>query len=441
MASPVQWLGTAKNSRTLRLLGIGLLVLLLRIPIGLIDGLVSERQQRGLAATGEVTASWGGAQTLAGPALVIPVTRFRTEPAANGAARIEKINAVFLPRTLRMQGELRTEIRHRGIFAIPVYTLDLAVEGEFGPLDVTALGLRAPDVEWDRAVLSVGIADVHALHGQPALRWNGADLAFQPGAAGLDASSDGIHAPVTVGDGTGSWSFRFPLSLNGSAELMFTPFAEHTRVDLKSNDASPVFQGKWLPARRDVSAAGFTAEWDVSFLGRGYAQSWFANAATASKIESSRFGLRVQEPVDHYRMSERSVKYAVLFVLLTFVLLWLMEVFADIRIHPIQFLLFGSALCMFYLLELSLAEHLGFATAYAAASVLVVLLVTGYGAAVLKRRSRSLIVGAACSGLYAWLYFLLAEEDYSLLFGTTLLFLVLASVMYFTRRRDWYAAN
>jgi inner membrane protein len=439
MQSPVQWFSAAsRNSRTLRLLGIGMLVLVLRIPIGLIDGLVSERQQRSNAAAAEVTSRWGGAQAIAGPALIIPVTRFRAGAAADDAARIEKRNAVFLSRKLQLRGALRTEIRRRGIFDVPVYSLDLTVQGEFGPVELASLGVRASDVEWDRAALAVGIGDVHALRGQPVLDWNGAGIAFKPGAAGLDAATDGIHAPVDIGDGSGGWTFSFPLSLNGSRELMFTPFAEDTLVELESNDAHPVFQGRWLPSRRDVSGAGFTAQWSISFLGRGYAQAWLAAPATASAVEASRFGVRLQEPVDHYRMSERSVKYAILFVLLTFVLLWAMEVFTDIRIHPVQYLLFGSALCMFYLLLLSLSEHVGFAPAYAAASALIVLTVTGYSAAVLQRRPRSLLVGAACSGLYAWLYFALANEDYSLLFGTTLLFLVLSAIMYFTRHRNWY---
>jgi inner membrane protein len=430
-----------RDSRTLRLLAVCALGLVLNIPLAMIEGLVFDRQQRGEAAIDEITSRWGGAQTIAGPALVIPFTRFRADAKQDGAGKIETHHAVFLPRSLQVRGRLQTETRRRGIVAVPVYTLDLSVEGEFGPADAEELGIRGQDMEWERAALSVGISDMHALPGQPQLDWKGRGIAFRPGLAGLDAARDGIHASVDAGKNGETLRFAFTISLNGSRELMFVPFGEDSRVQLESNYAHPSFQGKWLPARREVSDAGFTADWTVSYLGRGYAQSWIAGTGATNAIEASRFGLRLLEPVDHYRMTERSVKYAILFVLLTFLLLWLIEVLAGIRVHPVQFLLVGAALCMFYLLELSLAEHVGFAPAYATASALVVALIGCYSAAVLHNRRRALAVAAACSGLYAYLYFLLANEDYSLLIGSLVLFLILAAVMYFTRRKDWYAVE
>jgi len=439
MASIPQWPATAwRNSRTLRLLTVALLALLLRIPVAMIESLVFEREQRGAAALEEITSRWGGAQTLAGPALVVPVTRLRTEPGTDGASRIETRHAVFLPKQLRLHGTLHTETRRRGIFAVPVYSLELTAEGEFGPIDVEALGIRATEVEWDRAALVVGVGDAHALPGQPEVEWDDRAIAFVPGLAGFDAAIEGIHAPVSVADDGKIRRFAFTFVLNGSGELMFTPFAEDTRVELESNYPHPSFQGRWLPVQREVSDRGFTADWTVSWLGRGYAQSWIAGGGAAAAVEPSRFGLRLAEPVDHYRMTERSVKYAILFVLLTFLLLWLIEVVAGIRVHPVQFLLVGAALCLFYLLELSLSEHLGFALAYGIASTLVVALIGGYSSSVLQRRSRALTVAAGCAGLYAYLYFLLANEDYSLLIGSLVLFVILAAVMYATRRKDWY---
>lgn len=436
MSSPAQWFSRLSGtSRTVRLLGIGLLVLLLRIPIAMIDELVVERRERGQEVTNEITASWGGAQTLLGPALVVPVNSFR-------GAQVETQHAVFLPLQLRLRGSLKVELRRRGIFPVPVFALDLGAEGRFGALDPSALGVRAADLDWQRAVLALGISDVHAISGQPVLSWNGSGIAFQPGVAGLGLAADGVHAPVAVGDGSGEWHFSFPLKLNGSGELMFVPFAEDTSIELDSNFPHPSFHGKWLPDAREIGAHGFSASWNISFLGRGYAQSWIAETADLNAaVQASRFGLEVRQPVDRYLMSERSVKYALLFVLLTFVLLWLVETFAELRIHPIQYLLFGAALCLFYLLLLSLSEHLGFGAAYGTASLVVVLMVTGYGVAVLQRRSRALTIGAACAALYGWLYFLLANEDYSLLAGSLVLCLILGGIMYCTRHRNWYTAG
>jgi inner membrane protein len=442
MPSFTQWpAGAWRNSRTFRLLAITALGLLLNIPLGKIEQLVHERQQRNDAARAEITTRWGGPQTVSGPALVVPIAAFHSRPEEDSTAPTATRHAVFLPRQLRISGQLRAETRQRGIFAVPVYTLELHVSGEFGPIDTAALGLRTADVNWERAAFSIGISDVHALVGQPILDWNGRGAAFEPGLAGLDAARNGIHAPLEPDAGSGVRRFSFSLSMNGSSELMFAPFAEDTHVELGSNYAHPSFQGKWLPISREVTGSGFSAQWAISYLGRGYAQSWITGGGIAPIVDASRFGVRLEEPVDHYRMSERSVKYAILFVLLTFLLLWLMEVLSGIHVHPVQFLLVGSALCLFYLLELALAEHIGFAAAYAVASALIVLLIGGYCAAALRSRSRAMAVSAACSGLYLWLYFLLANEDYSVLVGSLALLAILAATMYCTRRKDWYAAD
>jgi inner membrane protein len=140
-------------------------------------------------------------------------------------------------------------------------------------------------------------------------------------------------------------------------------------------------------------------------------------------------------------MAERSVKYAFLFIVLTFTAVWLMEVLAGVRVHAIQYLLLGAALCLFYLLELSLAEHIGFAAAYALASVAVVAMIGSYGLAILGTRRRALLVACGVAALYGYLYVLLANEDYALLLGSVGLFAALGAVMYATRRVDWYAAQ
>ncbi len=158
-------------------------------------------------------------------------------------------------------------------------------------------------------------------------------------------------------------------------------------------------------------------------------------------IDSSRFGVELVNPVDHYRMAERSVKYAGLFILLTFATVWLIEVLAGVRVHPIQYLMLGGALCLFYLLELSLSEHLGFPLAYAIASISVIGMVAAYGIVVLHSMSRALVVGACVALLYSYLYILLMNEDYALLIGSVGLFAILAAIMYVTRRVNWYAVG
>ena len=223
--------------------------------------------------------------------------------------------------------------------------------------------------------------------------------------------------------------------------MYFAPFGQNTSVELKSNYPHPSFQGNWLPVERTVSKEGFEASWSIPFLGRSFPQAWTSTGEMRQAVHDSRFGVEFLNPVDHYRMAERSVKYASLFILLTFATLWLFEVRAGVRVHPIQFLMLGGALCLFYLLLLSLSEHLAFALAYGLASIAVIGMVAAYGIVVLRGIGRALAVATGVALLYGYLYVLLVNEDYALLIGSIGLFLILGLIMFATRRIDWYAAG
>lgn len=433
-----------RNSQTFRLVIVAALVLVLLIPVAMISDLVSERQGRRARAIAEVSSSWGGTQAITGPALVVPYTDRWTERLADGqtVTRTAERMAVFLPERLEVRGRIETETLKRGIFSIPVYRLTAEVTGEFGRPSIGDLdGADPVAIAWDRARLAVGISDARAIQEATAVTWNGARVDFLPGTSGLAAIGTGIHAPVEVSAAGEGFSFSFPLALNGSGGLRVAPFGRNTVVALESDFGDPSFQGAWLPAERSVSDAGFQARWSIPFLGRDYPQAWTSERDMSRPIETSRFGVELGSPVDHYRMTDRSVKYAVMFILLTFAAVWLMEVLAGVRVHPIQYLLLGAALCVFYLLELSLSEHLGFPVAYALASAAVIGMVATYSRAVLGRAGRAVVVGVGVAALYVYLYFLLMNEDYALLIGSVGLFLILGAIMFATRRVDWFAVG
>jgi inner membrane protein len=287
----------------------------------------------------------------------------------------------------------------------------------------------------------LGISDVRAIQAQVSMTWNGQAVAFLPGTSGVPEIAAGIHAPVPIDPKAGSTSFRFPLTVNGSTSVFFTPTARETEVEIDSNAANPGFAGNWLPVERSVSASGFQARWAVPFLGRNYPQAWTSTPAMTDAIGVSRFGVELNHPIDQYRMTDRSVKYATLFVLLTFATVWLIEILTNVRVHPIQYLLFGASLALFYLLELSLSEHLPFVLAYAIASLAVVGMVTGYAIVMVKRLKRALIIGAWVTTLWGYLYVLLTNEDYALLIGSIGLFMILGGIMILTRRVDWSSAT
>ena len=432
-----------RSSQTLRVFLVGFLTLLLQIPIVMIAELVSERQERRREAVAEVSSKWGNAQIITGPALVVPYTHLWTEAGAGGqeVARTEVRNAIFLPERLHTRGSTDSETRSRGIFSVPVYRLGLTVEGEFARPSFSELGVEPAAVNWERAYLAVGISDARAIQEETAVSWNGERTSFLPGTGAFMDGIAGIHAAVGVTDATERFKFSFPLSLNGSLGLYLTPFGQQTVVELQSDYGHPSFQGNWLPTERSVSATEFQAKWSIPFLGRNYPQAWSADAKMTDAVDGSRFGVELVNPVDHYRMAERSVKYAFLFILLTFATVWLIEVLAGVRVHPIQYLLLGGALSLFYLLELSLSEHIGFPLAYAVASISIIALVGAYSAAVLRRRALALLVPAGVALLYVYLYILLTNEDYALLIGSLGLFAILAAIMYATRRVDWYKAG
>lgn len=436
-------LGMLHRSPLVRLLLLGFIALLLLIPIAMIGHLVFERQQRFTAAVEEVAAKWGHAQALTGPALVVPYTRAWVEGPIGGAQqqRSETRYAVFLPKDLRVRGMLAAEKRQRGIFSIPVYRLELRVEGEFARPSFSELDIEPAAIAWDKAYLAVGIQDSRAVQSETVLDLDGAKIPFLPGTGALDELGPGIHAPIELADGGGTLRFSFPLVLNGSVDLSFVPFAQGTTVELEANHPDPSFQGGWLPTEHEVTDAGFRARWSIPFLGRGYPQAWTSDKDLGTAITASRFGVTLLSAVDNYRMAERSIKYAALFIVLTFAAIWLLEITTNVRVHPIQYLLLGCALCLFYLLELALSEHIGFMPAYGIASTAVVGMAGGYAKSVLRTVGGALLIAGGIAALYTYLYVVLNNDDYALLIGAIGLFLALGAIMYATRRVDWYGGR
>jgi len=341
---------------------------------------------------------------------------------------------------LSIRGDVESELRHRGIYEIPVYRMSLEVAGSFSRPDFAEWAIDPDDILWDRAYVSVLISDARAITEQSALSWNNAPIPFLPSAGEFGRNQQGIHAKLRSHLNAETFDFSFPLELNGSVGAFFAPFGRQTKVELCANWNAPSFQGAWLPTHHDFDSDGFRATWNIASLGRNYPQSWRCESDSyADAISSSHFGVNMISPVDQYRMSHRSVKYQFLFLVLTFVTLWLLEIRMKRRIHTVQYLFVGAGMCLFYLLELSLAEHLGFFAAYVIASAAVIALITAYSIAMLKAARRALIVGGVVTALYAYLYTLLMIQDYALLLGSIGLFLILAATMFLTRKVDWYS--
>jgi len=275
---------------------------------------------------------------------------------------------------------------------------------------------------------------------------NGQVIAFRPGLGpniippsasnGLMGIS-GIHVPVVV-DGHGDLTLDTSVTLRGSREISILPLGRRTTTHIESAWANPSFFGSFLPTSREVGDKGFKASWVIPYLARGFGQSFTDASASLSGITGSAFGVRFYQPVDHYQLVGRSLKYAILFVALAFLTFFVIETVSLQRLHAVQYTLVGSAQVLFYLLLLSLSEHVGFAWAYLTGAVATIGLTTLYAWAAFKSPLRAGILGAILTALYGLLYVILNAEDYALLIGALVLFAALAATMYVTRRIDWY---
>lgn len=437
-----------RHATVFKLLGILVLVALLQIPLWLIDDLLDERASRRDTALAEIADTWGRSQQITGPFLVVPYRSVATttrDAFVNGRLvqtteqRSAEQLAVFLPETLRIDGQLDPSRRHRGIYEAVVYSARLSVSGRFAAPDLASLGLAPADLAWDRAYLALGVDDLRGAREAIVVDWNGQPRACEPGAR-HPLLPAGVHAPLPpLAAGAAPGEFSLTLTLNGSGRLGFVPAGRQTDVALKSPWADPGFTGALLPARREITSAGFDAAWQASYYGREYAQQWTGENGAPSRetLARSAFGVELVNLVDTYRIVERATKYGLLFIALLFTAFFLFEVLAALRLHVVHYTLVGAALVLFYLALLSLSEFVPFAAAYLAAALASTLLITLYSVSILRGGGRSLVIGAALAGIYGFLFFVLQMQDYALLAGTAALFAVLALVMYATRKIDW----
>lgn len=446
---------TAPSNRLafgVKLIIVGALALLAFLPLQMIGSLLRERLGRRNEAIRNIGTTWGGGQSVVGPILVLPYrkpVKVRREQITNGRlvpveeTEFVAAKAYFLPAELSVQGALAPSQLHRGIYDATVYRGDITLSGTFTPPDLRKLKIDPAQVQWDDASIALAITDLRGVRDALTLTWGGRSQPLLPGARLLGfASAVQARLPGEAFAATEPVPFSLALALNGSENILFAPLGAHTRMALSSTWPDPSFQGAFLPAARRVGPDGFTAEWQVSYYGRAYPQEWtdsdLGAAVDFGMLAASSCGVSLVTPVDSYRLVERSIKYGVLFVALLFTGFFLFETLAGLRIHPLQYLLIGAALCLFYLALLSLSELLAFGWAYLAGAAASSGLIACYSLAVLGRWRRAAAIAAELVVIYTFLYTILQLQDYALIFGTAGLFVTLAVVMYATRKVNWY---
>ncbi|MBB6611714.1 cell envelope integrity protein CreD [Pontibacter sp. Tf4] len=433
--SPTQESFLERNAVVVKATVIFVLVLLLLIPSTMIQGLIQEREMRKDEAIREISAKWGEQQTITGPVLTIPYLEFYRD--TNKVVRQVTRYMHFLPDELKVNGQLFPEKRYRGIYEVVVYNSDVKLTGNFPPINFANLGVPQENLRLQDAFLSVGITDLRGIKEQVTLHWNTHKYSFNPGVASSDVLASGINAPVSLTDAAANAPYSFSLSLNlkGSEFLYFVPVGKETNVQIGSNWQNPSFDGAFLPDQRQVGQDGFTATWKVLHLNRNFPQQW---KGAGYDVGSAAFGVNLLLPIDSYQKSMRSVKYAILFIGLTFLIFFFIELLHKKSVHPFQYVLIGLALCIFYTLLVSISEYSNFNIAYLIASIMTIGLVTVYTYSVFSSKKLAALVGGTLVILYAYIFTIIQLQDFALLMGSLGLFLILALVMYYSRKVDWY---
>jgi inner membrane protein len=432
----------------LKLASICVLILLLHIPLAMSRRVLVERQTYQAQATEDVSRTWGRQQIVAGPVLAVPYvyrTRMTRGEVVNGEeSTLANATAYFLPETAAIDAKLVPEVRRRGIYDTVVYAAEMKFSGYFQP-DLAAAGIEAERIDWAKARVYFGVSDLRGVRSVSGLRLEGAREAAFETAERNAGTILRLNAANVGAAGGARLPFAFEAVVQGTERLDISPVGKTTTVTMRGPWADPSFTGASLPATREVTTGGFSAEWRSSHFSRGFPQSWSDRsgelADIVGRIDAGSFGVRLARPVDGYSMVERARKYGVLFFVLIFTAFFLFEVTAGLRIHPLQYAFVGAALCLFFTVFLALAEFWPVGWAYAAAATACTAMVALYARSFLQAGWRTLVIAGGLGATYAYLYFVLKSQDYALIAGTAALFAALALVMFCTRRINWYAVD
>jgi inner membrane protein len=444
----------------LKILLVLAMTLAILVPLTMIRGTINERQRYRVQAVDSIARSYAGAQSFVGPVLVVPfvetveVEEKDAQGVTHKVLRAQSGRWTYFPETLDLGGVLKPGTRKRGLHEVRVYEWQGQADAHFDvtvPADTDLLRPRRIGRPW----LSYGVADVRGLMGAPRLRVAGVETALEQGLGGRDGA--GVHARLAAPRAGERLAFdsRLEFVFGGTESLALVPLGKRNRVALASTWPHPQFGGSFLPRTRAIDSKGFRARWEVSSLATS-AQAQYNAGRTVPRVISDAagshgagvdgigvegldaIGISLVDPVNVYSQADRASKYGLLFVLLTFVGFFMFELIKQLPIHPIQYGLVGLALAIFFLLLLSLSEHIAFAWAYLVASMACIGLLGFYLSHVLRSRARGLGFAAMLATLYAALYGLLVSEDNALVLGSGLLFLILAAIMVVTRKVDWY---
>lgn len=423
------------NSYSVKMIIVTGLAIILMIPAFMIQEIIAERMRLSEQVKSELYAQWGAKQIIAGPVLNIPYAI--QEPNDNNQGVMEKTGiAHFLPETLNVDGNLNPEIRYRGVYNVVVYEGKLKIKGSFVQSDLSQLSIPNARFNWDAAYFTMGISDMRGIKNMPELAINGQKCAVQPGVGDTDLFQSGITIKPGGIDLNQPFNFEIDIALNGSEDLSVEALGKTSQVMLQGNWGNPSFTGEFLPERREVDNKKFMGQWTVTHLNRNFPQQWINQKHTTHQAT---LGVELQVPVDHYQKGMRSVKYAILFIALNFIVFLFIEIRNKTRIHPFQYALVAFALLIFYVLLTSISEQIGFNPAFLISALAVTTLISWYAHSIMGNIRSTVWVVLLQTGLYLFLFTILQLQDYALLVGSIGLFIILAIIMKASQQIKWYS--
>jgi inner membrane protein len=446
-----------KTSLTARMLMIGFLILILMIPLLFIRDLISERALRQQDVTNEINDKWGKQLLISGPILKIPyksyteITKYDNETKKSIKEKRATVKyAYFFPEELSVSSSVNAFKKEYGIYETAVFSSDTDFSGVFSIPDFAVKDIDSKDVLWEKSTIIIQSSNLKGIKKNVQISMNNNRYKFVPRYKNkvkddYYSQTPFLHELESVRINkealpvTKAVNFSFKLNIHGSKQIQFIPIGQKTVVSMRSNWPHPSFQGSFLPEKKtDVDTnkiqKGFEAKWNILQINRQFEQSFFGSLPNLSEFA---FGVNLFLPVDQYQKSERSAKYGYLVISLTFLIFFLIQTISKIAIHPFQYLMIGLALVMFYTLLISISEHQSFLRAYLLAGSAVVLLISLYAVSILKNYKFPLFILISLTALYTFIYVIISLESYALLVGSIGLFVILALVMFFSRKIDW----
>ena len=418
-----------RESVALRIILIAAIMIMLVIPLLMVQSLITDRQSYRQEAVNEISKSWAGEQSIAGPIITVSQKEERVDSKGNKYFVIE--SNYFLPEKLKIDVDVVPEKRYKGIYEVMLYKSKIKMNGT---LNLSKLKEKYADEKFYESYISFNISDIRGIQKDAELILDGKKYKLTPGLKDK-IFRNGFYTDLDLNTQNLPQNFEIEIELNGMENLDFVPLGKFTEVNMKSSWDNPSFAGAFLPTSRDITEEGFTAQWKVNYFNRSYPQEW--ESKTYDPFPSA-FGVKLLVPVDEYQKTMRTSKYGIMIIVLTFLSFFMIELFSKKVIHPIQYLLVGLALIIFYSILLAISEYILFQYSYLISSLLIIALIGFYVKSIYQSKQISTIITGMLMMFYGFMYVILQLQDYSLLIGNIALFVILAVIMFFTRKINWF---